>query len=300
MNNYLLTVVGPTAVGKTSLAIELAQHFNTEIISADSRQLYQEIEIGTAKPSKEELAQVRHYFVNSHSIFTEVSAGKYEKEVLELSERLFTTYKYVVMAGGSGLYVDAVTKGFAEMPAIAPEIRERLNEKLKEVGLEKLVEQLMSVDPVYAVEVDKNNPQRVIRALEVFTGTGIPYSQWRKPPEKNRKFNVVKIGLDLPREQLYQRINDRMDRMIEAGLFEEAASLYQHRHLNALQTVGYKEIFDFMAGHYNKEECIRLLKRNSRRYAKRQLTWFRKDTGIRWFSPDDKKGIVEYVLEMTN
>ncbi|TRX62182.1 tRNA (adenosine(37)-N6)-dimethylallyltransferase MiaA [Fulvivirga sp. M361] len=300
MKKYLLTVVGPTAVGKTKLAIALAHHFRSEIISADSRQLYKEMEIGTAKPTAEELACVKHYFINSHSIFTNVSAGKYEKEVLALTERLFLNNNYLIMAGGSGLYVDAVAKGFAEIPHIEPAVRERLNESLEEEGLEKLVEQLMNTDPVYAVEVDKNNPQRVIRALEVFIGTGVPYSQWRKPPVSDRKFEVIKVGLELPRDQLYERINDRMDNMIEEGLFEEAKSLYRYRHINALQTVGYKEIFDYMSGRYDKEECIRLLKRNSRRYAKRQLTWFKKDTNTRWFSPENIPGILDYVKQMTN
>ena len=258
------------------------------------------MEIGTAKPTAEELASVKHHFINSHSIFANVSAGKYEKEVLALTERIFLNNNYLIMAGGSGLYVDAVAKGFAEIPHIEPAIRERLNESLKEEGLEKLVEQLMNVDPVYAVEVDKNNPQRVIRALEVIIGTGVPYSQWRKPPVSDRKFEVIKIGLELPRDQLYERINDRMDHMIEAGLFQEAKSLYRYRHVNALQTVGYKEIFDYMSGRYDKEECIRLLKRNSRRYAKRQLTWFKKDTNTHWFSPEDMPGILDYVKQMTN
>ncbi len=300
MDNFLLTIVGPTAVGKTGLAIELAQYYKTEIISADSRQLYHEMELGTAKPDKNELAAVPHHFINSHSIFDEVSAGRFEKMALTTIGKLFKTKKLLIMVGGSGLYIDAVTSGFAEIPEVDAGIRSKLNEQLEEEGLEKLTDYLKRVDPAYFAMVDLNNPQRVVRALEVYEGTGIAYSHWRKPVAGKRDFQTIRIGLELDKAKLYERIDRRMDSMIEAGLFGEAEKLFEYRHLNALQTVGYREIFGYLEGLYEREECIRLLKRNSRRYAKRQMTWFKKDGSIRWFAPDDCEGVINYVMTVTS
>ncbi len=300
MDHYLLVIVGPTAVGKTKLAIELARFYDAEIISADSRQFYKELEIGTAKPSPDELAAIPHHFVNSHSIFENVSAGQFEKIALAKIRDLFRKKQWVVMVGGSGLYIDAVTMGFAEIPAIDRKIRQQLNDRLLREGLEALANYLEKVDPVYSVTVDPKNPQRVVRALEVYEGTGIPYSEWRKPATTPREFEVIKIGLEQERSLLYQRIDRRMELMIEEGLFEEAERLFEYRHLNALQTVGYKEIFDHLQGQYDRAECVRLLKRNSRRYAKRQLTWFKRDAATRWFEPGDLQNIINYVKAVTS
>ncbi len=293
----LITIVGPTAVGKTAKAIELAQALNSEIISADSRQFYQEMKIGTAKPSPEELQKVRHHFVDSHSIHDFYSAGDFERDTLALLNGLFKTNSKVIMVGGSGMYVKAVCEGFDEMPEIDTAVREELNKDFLENGLDELLVELRSSDPEFYEVVDKNNHQRVIRALEVIRSTNQPFSSFRNnKPSKSRPFKNVKIGLDLPREELYHRIDHRMDQMIIDGLFEEAEALYEHKTLNALQTVGYKEIFGFMDGEYDKEEAIRLLKRNSRRYAKRQLTWFKADPEIRWF--DAKTNVNEILISL--
>lgn len=298
-DRYLLVVVGPTAVGKTAACIKIAQHFNSEVVSADSRQFYREMEIGTAKPDREELEAVKHHFINSHSITDDISAGKYEKLAINKLEALFEQINPVVLTGGSGLYIDAVTKGFAEMPQIDSAVRRQLNEELESKGIEHLVDRLKEIDPEYYNRVDKKNPHRIIRALEVSIGTGKPFSEVRKPSEKVRPFKIIKIGLELPRDVLYSRINKRMDLMIDAGLFEEAQKLLPYKNHNALQTVGYKEVFDYLDGQYDKEEAVRLLKRNSRRYAKRQMTWFKRDAAIKWFNPQAIDEIIKYVYSMT-
>ncbi|MBL3657973.1 tRNA (adenosine(37)-N6)-dimethylallyltransferase MiaA [Fulvivirga sediminis] len=294
---FLIVIVGPTAVGKTSFSIEIAQFFNTEVVSADSRQVFKELEIGTAKPTMEELEQARHHFVNSHSIHEELNAGDFEREALLLLDELYEKYDVVVLTGGSGLYVKALTDGMAEMPQVAAEVREQLKKEFAETGLEGLVEELKGKDPEYFEEVDVNNPQRVIRALEIIRGTGTKYSELRKDNKKQRPFHIIKIGLERPREELYERIDLRMDQMISEGLFEEAESFHKFKHVNALQTVGYKEIFDYLEGTYDYDEAVRLLKRNSRRYAKRQLTWFRKDDETKWFHPKDKKAVLSYIKQ---
>lgn len=279
----LISIVGPTAVGKTAYAIKLAKEIGTEIISADSRQFYKEMTIGTAKPNADELSQVPHHFIDSHSIQDFYSAGEFERDALDLLERLFQKYDTVVAVGGSGLYLKALWEGFDEMPEIKDGVRDQLNNEFAETGLEPLLQELKILDPEYFNKVDQSNHQRVIRALEVIRSTGQPFSAFRnKDPKQERFFDNVKIGLEMEREQLNQRIDARMDLMIESGLFEEAEKLYSQKELNALQTVGYKEIFDFMDGQYDKDEAIRLLKRNSRRYAKRQMTWFKADQEIRW------------------
>lgn len=292
---FLIVIVGPTAVGKTSLCIDLAHELGTEIISADSRQFFREMEIGTAKPSEEELQQVTHHFVNSHSIHDKFNAGDFEREALQKIEELFQYKDCLIMTGGSGLYINAVTEGMADIPEVSLSIRKELNDRLNKEGLDVLAEELRKLDPEYYDVVDLKNPQRVTRALEVCIGTGERYSELRKNSKKKRDFWVIKIGLDRPREDLYARINERMDLMIDQGLFEEARELYPYKDHYALQTVGYKEIFDFFDGVYDREEAVRLLKRNSRRYAKRQMTWFGKDQEITWFHPDDFQDILKHV-----
>ena len=295
IQNYLILVVGPTAVGKTDLCLNLAKKFNTEIISCDSRQFYKETNLGTAKPTISELEQVKHHFINTLSIEESYDVKRFEKEVIDLLDQLFQEKSAVIMTGGSGLFADAVVNGLDEMPELDPRFREEIIHEYESKGLEFLQSEVLKIDPEYYDLVDRNNPQRLMRAIEVFRGTGKPFSSFRVKQKADRNFKTIKIGLEREREELYQRIDLRMDQMIAAGLFEEAESLFEKRNLNALQTVGYQEIFGFMEGKYDMEEAIRLLKRNSRRYAKRQLTWFRKDTEIRWFNPKDENGILEYL-----
>ncbi|GAA4425826.1 tRNA (adenosine(37)-N6)-dimethylallyltransferase MiaA [Pontibacter saemangeumensis] len=295
---HLVVVAGPTAVGKTDLSVRLARHFRTAIISADSRQFFREMTIGTAKPTEEEQQGVPHYFINSHSITEEYNAGAYEQDVLLLLQRLFGEKDVVLMTGGSGLYIRAVCEGMDEMPETDMELREDLTRQYEAEGLRPLLERLQQLDHVYFAQVDKANPQRVIRALEVSVSSGMPYSSFRKSERQERPFNIIKIGLTRDRHELYQRIDQRMDQMLEQGLQEEASRLYPNRAHNALQTVGYKEIFDYIEGAYGWEEAVRLLKRNSRRYAKRQLTWFNKNPGeYTWFHPRQWEEIVAFIKE---
>jgi tRNA dimethylallyltransferase len=300
MNKTLIVIVGATAVGKTALSIELALHFNTEIISTDSRQFYKELNIGTAKPSELELNKVNHHFINSHNITENYNVGDFEKDALNCLEKLFTKYNLVIAVGGSGLYVKALCEGLDEFPEFSPQIRVDLQTQLETEGLEKLVERLKILDEKYCQEADLNNPQRVMRALEVCLGTGKPYSSFRTHIKKERPFQIIKIGLDIEREILYQRIDERMDNMLLQGLRQEAERLQQFAAHNALQTVGYQEIFDFLEDKYDWNECVRLLKRNSRRYAKRQLTWFRADKEITWFLPTQKKEIIAHIENRIN
>lgn len=284
----LVSVVGPTAVGKTAFAINLAMHFDTEIISADSRQFYREMEVGTAKPDAKELAMVRHHFINSHSVGEYYNVGQFEQQALALLQRLYLEKHVAVAVGGSGLYFKALWEGLDDMPEVDLELRHSLNQEWREHGLETLLEELARKDPVYYDQVDRNNHQRVIRALEVIRSTGEPFSSFRKGIKvADRPFTIIKIGLEMDRETLYERINTRMDVMIQNGLFGEAGRLIAYREHNALQTVGYAEIFDYLDGKYDYEEAVRLLKRNSRRYAKRQMTWFKKDPEIIWMHPDE-------------
>lgn len=299
MNNdkYLVSIIGPTAVGKTKMCVDLAEYFMSEIISADSRQFYKEMSIGTAKPTDDEMRGIKHHFVNCLSIHEEMSAGKFEREALALIEELFKKNNLLILTGGSGMYLQAVIEGFSEMPDIAPGIRENLMIDVENNRKHKLLEELYEKDPEYYEKVDTNNTQRVVRALEVIRGTGKTFTSFRNKSKQkvNRPFNIIKIGLEREREALYERINGRMDKMIEDGLEKEARNLYPWRHLNALQTVGYTEWFDYFEGKYDREEAVRLLKRNSRRYAKRQMTWFKRDPEINWFHPGDKRAIVEFI-----
>ncbi len=295
----LLVLVGPTAVGKTAVAIQLATQFQTEVVSADSRQVYREMEIGTAKPSVEDRAVARHHFVDSRSVTENVDAGSYAEEALAVIQDIFQTHEYAVLCGGSGLYIKAVLEGFDDMPDVPAAVRETVAGDYRLLGLEELQQELLAKDPDYYEVVDRKNPQRLMRALEVIRHTGQPFSSYRRKQQRVLPFSVVKIGLELDRETLYQRIDQRMDEMIASGLFEEATQLFPQRHLPALQTVGYQEIFGFLEGRYDRDEAIRLLKRNSRRYAKRQLTWFRRDPDIRWFHPSAVDDIVTYCKNTT-
>jgi len=297
-NKYLIVIVGPTAVGKTKLCTDLAKSLDTEIISADSRQFYKEMLIGTAKPTANEMDGVTHHFIDNLSIESSYDIGKYEREALDTISRIFKNKDVAILTGGSGLYIDAVCKGIDEMPEVSAKTRMNFNQLYEKEGIDSLLKKLETMDPEYYNQVDQNNPQRVIRALEVCESTGKPYSSFRKSISKVRPFKIIKIGLERDREELYSRIEERMDTMIAQGLFEEAKSLYPFRSKNALQTVGYKEVFGHLDGAYDKLEAIRLLKRNSRRYAKRQMTWFRKDEEIKWFHPEDDITIVRYLKEI--
>jgi len=291
----LLTVVGPTAIGKTALGIQLAQHFDTEILSADSRQFFKEMEIGTAVPTKEELKKVPHHFIQHKSIFEPYSVGDFEKEAIKLLDDLFLNKDIVIMVGGSGLYVDAVVSGLNEFPEVDPEIREKLNQQLEEEGLESLQNELKQRDPKYYKSVDLDNPHRLIRALEVCIASNKPYSSFLNRPKPKRPFKTLYVGIDAPREVIYDRINARVDLMMDAGLLDEVKKLYPHKKLNALQTVGYKELFEYIGGQSTLEFAVSEIKKNTRRFAKRQLTWLRKNDGILWIPYD---GEPNQVLQM--
>jgi tRNA dimethylallyltransferase len=284
----LIVIAGPTASGKTVAAIEIAKHYNTVVISADSRQFYREMSIGTAKPTDEELREVKHYFINSLSISETYTAGDYEKQCLELLTELFKVHDVVVLAGGSGLFIKAICEGFDDFPDTDPAVRERLNKEFDNEGIVHLQGKLKVADPEYYKHVDLNNPQRVIRALEVFETTGKPYSSYRKSASNKRSFHIIKFGLSLPREALYSRINQRVDEMVKQGLIGEVKSLLPYRQLNALNTVGYSEVFDYFDGKTDLNTAIDLVKQNTRRFAKRQMTWFRKDKEIIWVKADSQ------------
>lgn len=282
----LVVIVGPTASGKTDLSIRLAEHYRAPILSTDSRQIYRGMPIGTAQPDAGQLRRVEHHFIASLDITREFSCGQFETEALALLGRLFAEHETVIAAGGSGLYVRALCEGMDDLPEADAALRAALAERLRREGLPALVEELGRLDPDYCDRVDRDNPARVLRALEVCLQTGRPFSAYRTGVRRKRDFGIVKLGVDLPREVLYERIDRRVDLMMEAGLEAEARALYPFRHLNALQTVGYKELFAYFDGTCTREEAVALIKRNTRRYAKRQLTWFRRDGEIRWFAPD--------------
>lgn len=291
----LIVVVGPTGSGKTALAVALAQHYGAPIISTDSRQFFRGMAIGTAQPTKEELAAAKHYFIADREVEDDNNCGRYEVEALELLDRLFQDNDYVVAVGGSGLYIQALCEGMDQLPEGDDVLRNELKERLECEGIETLAAQLRELDPEYADVVDIHNPARVMRALEVCIVTGRPYSEQRIGEHKERPFDIVKVGTDMPRDILYERINRRVDMMVDEGLVDEARSLYPKRHLNALQTVGYRELFDHFDGKCTMDEAIELIKRNSRRYAKRQMTWFRRDASIGWFSPNDLDDIIAFI-----
>ncbi|TLU99042.1 tRNA (adenosine(37)-N6)-dimethylallyltransferase MiaA [Dyadobacter luticola] len=292
---HLIVIAGPTAVGKTELSIRLAKALNTEIISADSRQFFRELNIGTAKPSEAELAQVPHHFINSHSISENYSAGDFERDTLKLLESLFQKYDYVVMTGGSGLYIKAVLEGLDDLPAPLPGLRESLTQRLQTEGLAILQKEINVIDPSFAAKKEIMNPQRVLRALEVYHSTGKPISQYQQRDTRKRPFLALNIAIDRDRAELYHRIDSRMDQMLADGLVIEAKDLIGYRAHHALQTVGYKEVYGFLDGLYDEKEMIRLLKQNSRRYAKRQLTWFRHQGNFKWFNAGAFEEILDYV-----
>ena len=291
----LIVVVGPTGSGKSALAVKLAQHYNAPVISTDSRQVFRNMAIGTAQPTAEELAAAKHYFIADREVEDDFNCGKYEVEALALLERLFAENRYVVAVGGSGLYIQALCEGMDSLPEADDALRAELKARFASEGLEVLADELRRLDPKYAEEVDIQNPARVMRALEVCITTGRPYSEQRVGKVAERPFNIVKVGTDMSRDVLYERINRRVDMMVEQGLVAEAMAMYPKRHLNALQTVGYRELFEYFDGNCSLEEAIELIKRNSRRYAKRQLTWFRRDESTGWYSPDDIEGVVAFI-----
>ncbi len=291
----LIVITGPTAVGKTKLTIDIARHYDIPIINADSRQIYRELKIGTASPTTEELALAKHLFVGTKSIEEYYNASMYEQEVLTYLDSHFKDSDLALMSGGSMMYIDAVCKGIDDIPTIRDDIRVRMKERLETEGLEALCEELRQLDPEHYEVVDRKNTRRVIHALEICHQTGRTYTSFRTQQQRERPFRIIKIGLNRPREELYNRINARVDEMMSKGLLEEAQGLYPKRQLNALNTVGYKELFDYMDGVWPLEEAVERIKGNTRRYARKQLTWFKRDEDVRWFHPDDKKQLLKYI-----
>ena len=295
MAKTLIVITGPTAVGKTELTISLAKHYDTPVINADSRQIYRELKIGTAAPTKEQLNEVRHYFVGTKSITDYYNASMYEQDVIECLKVLPSEIN--ILSGGSMMYIDAVCNGIDDIPTIRDDIREEMKRRYQEEGLEALCEDLKRLDPEHYAVVDRQNYRRVIHALEICYQTGKTYTSFRTQQKKPRPFRTIKIGLNRDREELYNRINARVDQMMEQGLLQEAEGLYPQRQLNALNTVGYKEMFDYLDGRWSLDEAVERMKGNTRRYARKQLTWFKRDPEIRWFHPDDKETILKYIAQ---
>ena len=294
MKHFLIVLLGPTGVGKTDVAIEIASHFKCEIISADSRQFFREMRIGTAVPTLQQLETIKHHFIRFLSVKDYYSSSLFERDVLEFLPKLFLSGNITLMTGGSGLYIDAVCYGIDEIPDVDSSVREKYLAKYSAEGIEGLRETLKILDPEQYKVVDLNNYKRIIRALEICESTGMPYSSFLKKRKKERDFDIIKVGLERPRDELYRMINQRVDEMVKMGIEDEAKRLYQFRKLNALNSVGYKEFFDAFDGKISREKAIELIKRNSRRYAKRQITWWGKDKEIKWFHPDQVKDIIEY------
>ena len=295
MGKTLIVIAGATGSGKTDLSINIAQHYHAPIISTDSRQFYRGIPIGTAQPDKEQLQAVEHHFIASHDLTQDFNCGAYEQEALHRLEELFQKHDFVVAVGGSGLYIKALCEGMDDLPEVEPELRASLQQQLQQRGVDAMALQLKELDEAYYEVVDKKNPARILRALEVCIGTGAPYSSLRTGKRRPRPFNIIKIATDMERTLLYERIDKRVDIMIEQGLEQEARSVYHLRELNSLQTVGYREMFDYFDGKCSREEAIELIKRNSRRYATRQFTWFRRDKEFVWFNPSDVGNIIQYI-----
>lgn len=295
MVNTLIVITGPTAVGKTALTIELAKHYDTPVINADSRQIYRELKIGTASPTEEQLSEVKHYFVGTKSITDYYNASMYEQDVIECLNVLPSEIQ--LLSGGSMMYIDAVCNGIDDIPTIRDDIREEMKRRYQEEGLEALCEDLHRLDPEHYAIVDRQNYRRVIHALEICYQTGKTYTSFRSQQKKPRPFRIVKIGLNREREELYNRINARVDKMMADGLLQEAKGLYPQRQLNALNTVGYKEMFDYLEGRWSLDEAVERIKGNTRRYARKQLTWFKRDPEVRWFHPDEKEEIMNYISQ---
>lgn len=298
-NKTLLVLAGPTGVGKTDISFRLAEAFGAPIVSSDSRQFYRELKIGTAAPTDEDIQRVRHYFIGSHSIFDEYNAGEYEQDVLKLLDELFIQHDTVLLVGGSMMYIDAVCYGMDDIPNVDAQTRQFWQDIYNKKGLEYIQQELKRLDPKHYEEVDLKNYKRVLHALEICTVAGKPYSELRTGQHKERPFKTLKIGLNRPREELYERINQRVDVMMQQGLLEEARQFYDHRHLNTLNTVGYKELYEYMAGNWTLEFAVNMIKQDTRRYAKRQLTWFNADKSMHWFHPDDEEQIIAFVKENT-
>lgn len=298
MDKTLIVITGPTAVGKTRLCIDIAKHFGIPIINADSRQIYKELKIGTACPTDEERREVKHYFVGTLSLEDYYSASLYEQQVIALLGTLFNTHDYALMSGGSMMYIDAVCNGIDDIPTIDEETRKTMKQRLQEEGLERLCEELRQRDPEYYEIVDRQNPKRVVHALEICTMTGKTYTSFRKREQRQRPFRIIKIGPNRERQELYDRINARVDEMMENGFLEEAKELFGLKHLNALNTVGYKELFEYLEGRWTLDEAVERIKGNTRRYARKQLTWYKKDEQVRWFHPDQKENIINYILSI--
>ncbi len=297
MDKTLIVITGPTAVGKTDLCMEIARRFDIPIINADSRQLFRELRIGTASPTPEQLAKVRHYFVGTLSIGDYYSASMYEQDVMTLLGQLFKTSDYALLSGGSMMYIDAVCNGIDDIPTVRDDIREEMKRRYAEEGLEALCEDLRRLDPEHYAIVDRQNHRRVIHALEICYQTGRTYTSFRTQQKKQRPFNIVKIGLNREREELYNRINQRVDQMMADGLLDEVKSLIDKRHTNALNTVGYKELFDYLDGRWSLDEAVERIKGNTRRYARKQLTWYKRDADMRWFHPDNITEIKNYLSQ---
>ncbi len=297
MPKTLLILLGPTGVGKTDLSIDIATYFESEIISCDSRQIFREMNIGTAVPDRKSLQTIPHHFIGSHSIHDYYNASKFEIEVIERLDELFQTKDIVIMTGGSMLYIDAICKGLDDLPDIDHQLRQSLMERLESEGITSLLDELRDLDPVYSLEVDPKNPKRILHALEICLMTGIPFSSFRTNQSKTRPFNILKVGLNCDREVLYNRINERVEKMFAEGLEEEALQLYPSRQLNSLNTVGYRELFDYFDGKLTLEAAKEKIKANSRKYARKQLTWFRRDPEITWFTPGMKAEIISFVSQ---
>ena len=293
----LFVILGPTGVGKTNISLKLAELLGCPIISSDSRQFYSELKIGTAAPTDLELRRVKHFFIGSHSIHDEYNAGQYEQDVMQLTEQLFETTQAALLVGGSMMYIDAVCNGMDDIPSVPVEVRDGWLKVFEENGLEYIQQQLMELDPVHYEQVDLKNPKRILHALEICSVTGKPYSALRTGLKKERPFQIIKIGVNRPRPELYERINQRVDVMMADGLLEEAKRYFEFRHLNTLNTVGYKEIYEYILGNWTLEHAVEMIKQDSRRYAKRQLTWFNRDSDIHWFHPDDEDQIIDFVKE---
>ena len=291
----LIVVTGPTAVGKTDLCMEIADRWNIPVINADSRQIFRELKIGTAPPTEEQLRRVKHYFVGTLSIGDYYSASLYEQEVMALLDSLFRDSDYALLAGGSMMYIDAVCNGIDDIPTVDDDTRSLMKRRLAEEGLEALVEELRHLDPEHYAVVDRQNPRRVVHALEICLMTGKTYTSFRKAEKKQRPFTIIKIGVNREREELYHRINLRVDQMMADGLLEEARNMLPYRGVNALNTVGYKEMFNYFDGVWSKEEAIERIKGNTRRYARKQLTWFKRDSAMQWFHPDEQDAIMNYI-----
>jgi len=295
----LLVLLGPTGVGKTNISLQLAEYFGCPIVSSDSRQFYKELKIGTAAPTEAQLNRVKHYFIGSHSIHDEYNAGQYELDTIQLLGELFRVHPVVMLVGGSMMYIDAVCNGMDDIPTVDAETRRFWQQQFSNFGLEFIQNELTRLDPIHCEQVDLLNPKRIIHALEICSMTGKSYSSFRTGLKKERSFDVLKIGLNRPRPELYERINLRVDEMMADGLLEEAKQFYQFRHLNTLNTVGYKELYEYLDGTWTLDFAVDMIKQDSRRYAKRQLTWFNRDKEVTWFHPEDEQQIMEFIQHKT-